>query len=368
VDSKGNILVIQSGLGLSGHTVDADGCVASSKILITDTSLTHSVDVYNNKLYASSSEVAWVWDYSPETMATSNKRTLVTGMNNTATRTRTLWVSRMHPDYLIVSVGSTEELDFPSNPPGTDRASVKVFDMRTIPQNGVNYATAGKLMGSGIRNVVALAEDKAGIMHGAENAMDDSYRLVNGIRTDVKDDNPAENVFNLGDPTSPTGFFGGYPYCFVVWEPNNFVDKRFQPGDWFVQEPNSTFNDTTCDTKAKKPTVILTAHTAPLDMKFGVGADSNLYLGMHGRWHSNLHIGYKVVSVAGSYSSTGEWSPKAPLSSRTSFVDVIANVDATTCKPNCFHPVGLAWSANGENLYVTSDSSGEIFLVKKSLF
>lgn len=26
--------------------------------------------------------------------------------------------------------------------------------------------------------------------------MDDSYRLVNGIRTDVKDDNPAENVFN----------------------------------------------------------------------------------------------------------------------------------------------------------------------------
>lgn len=36
--------------------------------------------------------------------------------------------------------------------------------------------------------------------------------------------------------------------------------------------------------------MILTAHTAPLDMKFGVGADSNLYLGMHGRWHSNLHI------------------------------------------------------------------------------
>lgn len=52
VDSKGSVLVVQSGLGLSGHAVDANGCVTSSKIIISDTSLTHGIDVYNKKLYA----------------------------------------------------------------------------------------------------------------------------------------------------------------------------------------------------------------------------------------------------------------------------------------------------------------------------
>jgi len=61
-------------------------------------------------------------------------------MLNSATKTRTLWLSRKHPDFLIISVGSTEDLDFPSNFPGTDRASIKAFDLRTIPSNGVNYA------------------------------------------------------------------------------------------------------------------------------------------------------------------------------------------------------------------------------------
>jgi len=107
VDSKGSVLVVQSGLGLSGHAVDANGCVTSSKIIISDTSLTHGIDVYNKKLYArynsvsiriisllirngSSADIAWVWDYDPDTMTVTNKRALVTGLVDPICRNKNL--------------------------------------------------------------------------------------------------------------------------------------------------------------------------------------------------------------------------------------------------------------------------------------
>lgn len=65
----------------------------------------------------------------------------------------------------------------------------------------------------------------------------------------------------------------------------------------FVQAPNSTFNDSSCSSIAKRPEAILTAHTAPLDLKFGVGDDSStLYVGMHGRWHTDLHVVRRLSS------------------------------------------------------------------------
>lgn len=49
-------------------------------------------------------------------------------------------------------------------------------------------------------------------------------------------------------------------------------------------------NDTTCEGIAKKPEVIVVDHASPMDIKFGVGEDdTNLYLTMHGRWHSDRH-------------------------------------------------------------------------------
>ena len=137
----------------------------------------------------------------------------------------------------------------------------------------------------------------------AENSVDNAYRTVNGQQRDVHNDNPAEKVYRcaslsqslhlfladilqlVGDPSNPQSVFGGYPYCFSVWEPSNFVDTTFQPGDWFVQAPNSTMNDAWCNANAVKPTVLLPPHTAPLDFKFGVGSDTNMYAGLHGSWN-----------------------------------------------------------------------------------
>ena len=45
VDPRGNLLVIQRGRGLTGHTLDANGCVTSTKTIIANTQINHGIDV-----------------------------------------------------------------------------------------------------------------------------------------------------------------------------------------------------------------------------------------------------------------------------------------------------------------------------------
>jgi hypothetical protein len=52
MDSKGQLLIVQRGLGITGHTLDSNGCVASSKTIISNTVLNHGIDVLDGKLYA----------------------------------------------------------------------------------------------------------------------------------------------------------------------------------------------------------------------------------------------------------------------------------------------------------------------------
>jgi hypothetical protein len=46
IDTRGNLLVIQRNRGLTGHTVDAMGCVTSTKTIIANTALNHAIDVH----------------------------------------------------------------------------------------------------------------------------------------------------------------------------------------------------------------------------------------------------------------------------------------------------------------------------------
>ncbi len=39
--------------------------------------------------------------------------------------------------------------------------------------------------------------------------------------------------------------------------------------------------------------------------------------------------------------------------------------DESKCTTGCFRPVGLQWDKEGNNLYVASDTSGELFLIRK---
>lgn len=44
LDRRGNLIILQRGLGVTGHTLNADGCVLNSTTIIADTTLNHAVE------------------------------------------------------------------------------------------------------------------------------------------------------------------------------------------------------------------------------------------------------------------------------------------------------------------------------------
>jgi glucose/arabinose dehydrogenase len=287
-------------------------------------------------------------------------------MNHQDHITRTVLHYKKDPNYIILSRGSNDNLDMQSYLSTTGRAIVKSFDLRTLASGSVNYASGGKVMAYGLRNDVGVAEDRAGNIISVENSADDMKRTVNGQSTDVHQNNPGEPVYNIGTPDAPLGFWGGYPYCFYVWDPTSFRDKTFKTGDNFVQSPNATLTDAWCESKVTKPLLLLPPHTAPLDIKFGLN-DTNAYVSLHGSWDRQPPSGYKVLVIPGQYSATGQWSPKSAIAaSQTATTDLLWNNDASRCQTGCFTPVGLAFDPTGRFLYVSSDQSNEVFLLKKT--
>jgi glucose/arabinose dehydrogenase len=60
-------------------------------------------------------------------------------MDNPGHVTRTLHISRKNPDYLVVSVGSDGNIDEASIQAESGTAQIRVFDMRTLPEDGAAY-------------------------------------------------------------------------------------------------------------------------------------------------------------------------------------------------------------------------------------
>lgn len=165
-DYAGNLLVVQNGLGISVHKIGSDGCLVSSKTLITQRNLNHGIVLSNDgkTLYASSATTVFAWSYDSATMTvTGDSTTIVSGMDSTGHVTRTLAVPPKHPNLLIVSHGSNDNYDYGSADIKTGRSCIKVFDVTQTPSIGYNYVTEGYQMGYGLRNEVGLAFDGNGM-------------------------------------------------------------------------------------------------------------------------------------------------------------------------------------------------------------
>jgi glucose/arabinose dehydrogenase len=161
-DSAGNLLIVQSGKGITIHKIGADGCVTSSATLVALNSLNHGITFSpdGKTLYASSMTTAYSWPYTASTGTVGTRATVITGMVNGGSHvTRTLLIGAHAPNLLIVSHGSQENLDMPTLNPATARAIVKVFDLSTLPAAGYNYQSGGYNMGYGLRNDIGLTFD-----------------------------------------------------------------------------------------------------------------------------------------------------------------------------------------------------------------
>jgi glucose/arabinose dehydrogenase len=160
-DSEGHLLILQSGLGLTAHTIGPDGCINSTKTLIQKRELNHGLALSpdGKTLYVSAAPTAWSYSYDAKAMAVSDETIIVKGMNPGGHNSRTLAVPPNNSSLLIVSLGSGGNIDGPTVMKETGRAIVKVFDLSKTPAGGWNYNTQGWYLGYGLRNEIGLIFD-----------------------------------------------------------------------------------------------------------------------------------------------------------------------------------------------------------------
>lgn len=166
IDSAGNLLLVQNGLGITVHSIRPDGCFTSSKTLIAQPNLNHGIalSIDGKTLYASSATSVYAWNYDASTTTVSPTSTLiVSGMDDHGHVTRTLIIPPKHPNLLLVSHGSNDNFDYGAADIKTARSCIKVFDTTIVPSGGYNYVTEGVQMGYGLRNSVGLAFDGDGM-------------------------------------------------------------------------------------------------------------------------------------------------------------------------------------------------------------
>ena len=315
--------------------------------------MNHGIFLDGNTLYASSSDTAWSWTYDPSRKSVSaTNKTIVTGMNTDDHTTRTLLVVN---GTLIVTRGSTSNVDLATEMVSSGRSQIKSFDLGRVTEEGYDFDTEGVLVGWGLRNDVGIAAHPAtGGLYSVENSVDQLIR----DGEDIHENNPGEELNYLGTVSAPSGRNYGYPYCFAAWNVSDIPNSKLTVGQQFAMgTPNNTINDTYC-AEQEAPRLTFQAHMAPLDILFN-SSGTEAWVTFHGSWDRTDPSGYKVSVIQ---FANGE--PVAPSNSTTSTTDIFANSDNSRCPDQCFRPVGLALDNQGR-MFVSSDATGELYVIHR---
>ncbi|KAF2018623.1 soluble quino protein glucose dehydrogenase [Aaosphaeria arxii CBS 175.79] len=368
-DSEGNLLVVQQDVGISrlrltnddGACVKIDGDVED---IIPDADFNHGIELSGDgrTLYASTPQSVYEWDYDPsQGRNTSDRREIIGEIGPTDGHvTRTLLMSRKAEGILLVSRGSMSNLDLAALDITTGVSTIKAFNVSNVTDGSpYNFARDGSILGWGLRNSVGVAEDPVtGGVFSVENSVDNFNR--NG--QSIYEDNPGEELnfhgYLNGTETPESGRNFGYPTCYAAWDVSAIPDNEgIQVGTQFaIGEQNATVNDTFCQQERQAPRLTFQAHQAPLDIKFNSNGTA-AWVTFHGSWNRDDPIGYKLSVIP-----FANGQPIDPANSTSAAISIVSNPDTSACPRGCFRPVGLAWDSKGR-LFMSSDSSGEIFVV-----
>jgi len=291
-DSSGNLLVVQSGSGIASLQFQDDGgtclSVKSKKVVLEAKALNHGVALSQDgrTLYASTPEAAYSWDYDPVTSTVSDtNKTIVSGMSTSDHTTRTLLISQKVNSTLLVSRGSTSNIDPEAEMLSSGHSQIRAFNLDNMTDSAYNYDTNGLRLGWGLRNSVGVVEHPmTGGIYSVENSVDQATR----DGQDVHEDNPGEEMnfhgYLNGTKYAPQGSNYGYPYCFAAWDPSSIpMNSNLTVGSQFaIGVQNNTINDTYC-VEQTPPRLTFQAHMAPLDIKFN-NSGTDGWVTFHGSW------------------------------------------------------------------------------------
>ncbi|KAF2745528.1 soluble quino protein glucose dehydrogenase [Sporormia fimetaria CBS 119925] len=373
VDPAGRLLVVELGYGISRLNLDeGEGpCVRAAgekEVVIEHPELYHGLELSPNgkTLYASTPSAVYAWDYDPvQGRNTSGPRELINDFGEEGNHvTRTLLLSRQVEGMLIVSRGSVGNLDENAQDIASGVSTIKAFNISIIKQSPYSYIKDGLLLGWGLRNSVGVAEDPVtGGIWSVENSVDDFERAGQSIHQN----NPGEELnfhgYLNGTQTEEQGENYGYPSCFATWDVNEIpnADRNLEVGQQIaIGNQTGDLNDAWCQRDHIAPRLTFAAHTAPLDIKFENSVKATAaFVTFHGSWNRDEPIGYKLSMIR-----FENGSPTEPSTSTDAAIDIVSNRDLLRCPDECFRPVGLAWGA-GERLFMSSDSTGEIFVITR---
>ncbi|KAI9804309.1 MAG: hypothetical protein M1833_007116 [Piccolia ochrophora] len=368
-DSVGHLLVVQQGVGISNLELEDNGgtCVnVGRKVdVVTSSDLNHGLALSADgmTLYASSADSVFSWSYDPErsTVSGSNE-TIISSMGQGGGHvTRTLLMSQKQENTLLVSRGSTSNVDYAAEDLSSGHCQIRAFQLDNYTGGAFNFNEDGVRLGWGLRNSVGLAEHPStGGIYSVENSIDEITR--NG--EDIHENEPGEELNFHGilgntDDADQGGNYG-YPLCFATWDVEDIPDgdELAVGGQFAIGRPNDTVNDEFCEQERVSPRLTFQAHTAPLDIIFT--SDGNqAFVSFHGSWDRTEPSGYKLSMIPFS-----DGTPVASQDNTSAPTDVMANVDNSICPGDCFRPVGLAFDAKGR-LFMSSDATGEIYVIVK---
>ena len=386
------------------NDTDGNGSIDSSndaerKILTTIPGLTHGVALWQPAsadpdaamLLASSDTTVYRWPFrlsAPNSTLSDAPAALVINMPRGGHNTRTITIDPISQRWLYVSVGSVGNID--TSP---TRSGLWRFDLAATPVAGAgqpfDFARDGSLFAGGLRNEVALAWDRLGVLWGAENGADELDRADLG--GDVHNDNPGEeiNKFDRG-----AGAFYGYPYCFsecvlgpgvtrgagVQWAWPSFLGDGVHDDAWCRAGSNVV-----------SPHVVMPAHTAPLGMRFypremaesrsgaapppfafppppasgdAVGSDTGrleyLIVAQHGSWNRSPPSGYRVVRFPTAVASEDLGVQIVGPQETLLWFD---SDDGSATGDGWGRPVDVTLGRRGEVL-ITDDSMGRILVLR----
>ncbi len=290
VDSDGQLLVVQQGVGITSlriHDQGGDCLKVSQKVdVVRNANLTHGIALSGDSktLYASSSQAVFSWPYDAAKSNASgigNDLIAVTNKSGGDHITRTLLFAKKQKDTLIVSRGSDSNVDFGSLDLTTGHCQIKSFAVQKDNMSVQNFNTTGKLLGWGLRNSVGIVEHPInGGIYSVDMGMD--YATRKG--KDISQNNPGDELNYHGIIGKANdldqGLNHGYPYCHAAWDVDAIPNKGdLVVGDQFlVGDVNHTFtrsdtsNDAVCARERAAPIITLPPHNGPI-------------VEIHGRWH-----------------------------------------------------------------------------------
>ncbi|KAJ0284333.1 hypothetical protein COL940_004133 [Colletotrichum noveboracense] len=381
VDGEGALLVLDAAVGVYHVTFKDNGgtclTLAESKLMINNTRLTHGMALSEDgkTIYASSVSQVLAWAYDQQTgTVNAEPAVVIDNMANNDQTTRTLVMSQASKNWLVVSRGVDENFDIDALDTSSGHAQVNAFDLSKVGKDPYDYNADGKLLGWGIRNAVAVAEDPAtGNIWAMDNSIDDITR--NGF--DIHDNNPGEELNLLGTVANDTEARNyGYPRCFAVWDTSIPLNDSLHVGDQFSMEQNTTMNDTRCHNDYIAPRLTFQPHTSPVFLKFDKDG-SRAFMSFRGSCESNARrkskqhayrfadnrpepVGYALAVI-----EFAKGEPVASSDSTDALKNIMYNTDLSACPNQCFRPVGLAWDSKNR-LFMTSDSTVEIYILQQN--